>query len=75
MTGYFKDSDGKESFTIKEAKKLTERLNKISAKFGMRYKVERCSMTMARIIKEANDGGIISKRKPKLRIKKRSKKC
>jgi hypothetical protein len=74
MAEYYKEAGEKEVFTIQEARTLAEGLNKISAKFGLRYKVERCSMTTAKILKEIDDGGIISKKRRKI-FKKRSGGC
>lgn len=64
MEQYFINPEGKDTFSIKEAKTRVEKLNKMSSKFGVRYIIKRLNLTTAKIVKEKVEGGIEkSKRK------------
>jgi len=68
---YLKDTTGKEVFSLRDAKDIANKFNAYYAKFGFRYKVERCGMTRARVRKEVDEGGIIKKRSNILKRRRR----
>jgi len=69
MPEFYKDSEGNDSWFIMEARQIVTKLNTVYAKFGVKYRVERSSMTKARVLKETTEGGQQHKVK-KLRRKK-----
>lgn len=75
MTDVCVKRNGTDTFTIEGAHELADHLNTVSANFGVHYKVKRCSMTTARVVKVKDDGGVISKKARKVFKKKRSGGC